>query len=138
MGLRKIKIVSDGTIGGQGARKGTRILFEEAGVDGVWVDLSSVVSRVEWEIDASAKMDMATATIHVVLPMLEAAAENIKVIIEGLAPSITDWPLVCDPCGWHGTVGDAIPDIDKDGGLGCPDCGRLLNSRMGNAPCATE
>lgn len=84
MGQGRIKIVSDGTIGGQGARKGTRILFEEAGVDGVWVDLSSVVSRVEWEIDAGAKKDMATATIHVVLPMLEAAAENVKVVIEGL------------------------------------------------------
>jgi len=82
VGLGKIKIVSDGTIGSQGAHKGTRVLFEEAGVDGVWVDLSSVVQKAEWEIDV--RDGIARAVLTVPFIALEAAADNIKVIIDKL------------------------------------------------------
>lgn len=43
-------------------------------------------------------------------------------------PSICDVPLQCS-CGWSGTVGKAEPDIDGDGGLGCPDCFSVLDCR---------
>lgn len=36
-------------------------------------------------------------------------------------PRITDTFCDCD-CGWTGTVGNCLPDIDGDGGLGCPRC----------------
>ena len=36
--------------------------------------------------------------------------------------SILDEKLKCPKCGQIITVGDADPDIDGDGSLGCPDC----------------
>ncbi len=39
----------------------------------------------------------------------------------GEAMKITDVSCSCT-CGWNGTVGDCEPDIDGDGGLGCPVC----------------
>ncbi len=43
---------------------------------------------------------------------------------EGLT-SITEQPCQC-PCGWSGTVWDCEGDVDGDGGLGCPECLRLI------------
>ncbi len=40
---------------------------------------------------------------------------------------ITEVKLECY-CGWKGTVGDATPDFDGDGNLGCPSCGDLLQA----------
>jgi hypothetical protein len=40
-------------------------------------------------------------------------------------PRITEVPAVCK-CGWRGTVGDAEPDVDGDGSLGCPECGAVI------------
>lgn len=39
---------------------------------------------------------------------------------------ITDVLTNCS-CGWSGTVGECEPDIDGDGGLGCPKCFNILN-----------
>ena len=36
--------------------------------------------------------------------------------------SILDVKVKCPACGWSGTVGDAEPDVDGDGSLGCPKC----------------
>lgn len=44
-------------------------------------------------------------------------------------PSITEYHLRCKDCGWVGRVDGVIPDIDDEGGLGCPECGRVLDSR---------
>lgn len=38
---------------------------------------------------------------------------------------ITDLPCKCT-CGWSGTVYDCEPDIDGDGGLGCPECNKVI------------
>ena len=35
---------------------------------------------------------------------------------------ITEVPVYCPKCNWQGTVIDCEPDIDGDGGLGCPRC----------------
>jgi hypothetical protein len=40
---------------------------------------------------------------------------------------ITDETAWCR-CGWKGIVIDCEPDIDGDGGLGCPNCGRVANT----------
>jgi len=37
-------------------------------------------------------------------------------------PRIGDVKMFCPECDWRGTVYDCDPDIDGDGGLGCPDC----------------
>lgn len=39
---------------------------------------------------------------------------------------ITDVRTHCPNCGWEGKVMDAEPDIDGDGGLGCPTCGAVV------------
>ncbi len=36
--------------------------------------------------------------------------------------SILDVTVVCPECGWYGVVRDCAPDVDGEGGLGCPDC----------------
>ena len=35
---------------------------------------------------------------------------------------ITDVRVFCPCCKWQGTIGQAEPDIDGDGSLGCPIC----------------
>lgn len=35
---------------------------------------------------------------------------------------ITEAPCHCGVCGWKGTVGECEPDVDGDGGIGCPVC----------------
>lgn len=40
--------------------------------------------------------------------------------------SITEVKCSCK-CGWTGTVIDCEPDVDGDGGLGCPCCMQLVN-----------
>lgn len=115
----RIKIVSDGTA------RATQVLFAE---HNKWVNISGVVSEIDWHLKAGS---VAEATIHIALPMLEAAAENVQAIVNGILPSITAYPVRCE-CGWLGSVAGAIPDIDGDGSLGCADCGRVLDSRMGN------
>lgn len=53
--------------------------------------------------------------------------EEIKVIHR--LPSILDVPCTCSYCGWSGTVWDCIPDIDGDGGLGCPVCKTVIEAK---------
>ncbi len=36
--------------------------------------------------------------------------------------SILDVKLKCPKCGLEATVGDAEPDVDGEGSLGCPKC----------------
>jgi hypothetical protein len=36
--------------------------------------------------------------------------------------SITAVPCSCPECGWKGVTGDAEPDVDGEGSLGCPEC----------------
>lgn len=43
--------------------------------------------------------------------------------------SITKVSCTC-VCGWQGTVYDCEPDIDGDGSLGCPECGKVINVQM--------
>lgn len=42
--------------------------------------------------------------------------------------SILDVPMFCPLCGSTTTAGEAKPDADGDGSLGCPveDCGGIL------------
>lgn len=47
--------------------------------------------------------------------------------------SIGQYSLECE-CGWNGTIATALPDADDEGALGCPECDRLLDSRMPPAP----
>lgn len=35
---------------------------------------------------------------------------------------IEDVAMVCSECGWTGTLGEAVPDVDGEGSLGCPMC----------------
>ena len=126
MAQPRIKITSDGTTGGYQSTN-TKIEY----LDGdECVDLSGVIGKVEWEIDATGD-GRARAVLHIAFPMLEAAAENVKAIINQMLPSITEYLLECE-CGWGGSVGEAIPDIDGDGGPGRPVCGRLLDTDI---PC---
>jgi hypothetical protein len=37
-------------------------------------------------------------------------------------PSILDVPMLCPVCGFRFTVGQGFPDVDGDGGIGCPIC----------------
>lgn len=39
--------------------------------------------------------------------------------------SITEEPCQC-LCGWSGTVWGCEADVDGDGSLGCPECGRVI------------
>lgn len=41
--------------------------------------------------------------------------------------SILEVPSHCPKCGWWGTVYDCEPDIDGDGGLGCPRCSAIID-----------
>lgn len=43
-----------------------------------------------------------------------------------MLPSITDTRCVCWNCGWLGTAGQATPDVDGDGNLGCPTCNEVV------------
>ena len=43
--------------------------------------------------------------------------------------SIGDIKCSC-PCGWTGSVADAMPDIDGDGSLGCPVCKAPVRSEI--------
>jgi len=36
--------------------------------------------------------------------------------------SIGSVRCICKKCGWWGTVSETEPDVDGDGGLGCPQC----------------
>ena len=126
MAQPRIKITSDGTRGGYQSAN-TKIEYLNGDE---CVDLSGVIGKVEWAIDAVGD-GRARAVLHIAFPMLEAAAENVKAVINQFLPSIIEYPLECE-CGWAGSVGEATPDIDGDGGLGCPDCGRLLDSDI---PC---
>jgi hypothetical protein len=40
---------------------------------------------------------------------------------------ITDVPCRCMKCGWTGTVWACEPDIDREGSLGCPNCGYIIS-----------
>ena len=42
--------------------------------------------------------------------------------------SVFEIPVRCvaPECGWSGTVGEAVPDVDGDGSMGCPKCGRIV------------
>jgi hypothetical protein len=44
-------------------------------------------------------------------------------------PKIEDVQLKCERCGWDGTVGTAVPDVDGDGSLGCPKCGKVAKEK---------
>jgi len=35
---------------------------------------------------------------------------------------ITEVPCYCPQCAWSGVTGEAEPDVDGDGSLGCPKC----------------
>lgn len=41
---------------------------------------------------------------------------------------ITEVPCKCE-CGWTGTVWDCEPDIDGNGSLGCPKCGKVVDAK---------
>ena len=43
---------------------------------------------------------------------------------------ITDVKLRCPECSLVTTVGDAEPDIDSDGSLGCPRCLYVLKKKV--------
>lgn len=45
--------------------------------------------------------------------------------------SITEQPCQC-LCDWTGTVWDCEGDVDGDGGLGCPECGRVVELIIDN------
>lgn len=36
--------------------------------------------------------------------------------------SILQQPMKCPACKWRGSVFEAVPDVDGEGGLGCPVC----------------
>lgn len=40
--------------------------------------------------------------------------------------SILSQRTTCMLCGWYGTVAEMEPDVDGDGGLGCPYCGTVI------------
>lgn len=48
--------------------------------------------------------------------------------------SILDAPLRCSKCGKVARAGDCEPDVDGDGGLGCPvpDCGGVMGEAKTN------
>lgn len=48
-------------------------------------------------------------------------------------PRITDMPCACT-CGWHGKVDECEPDVDGDGGLGCPECWSLIKVVVPSTP----
>jgi len=47
---------------------------------------------------------------------LRSANEAVKIL-----QKIGDVKGSCN-CGWVGTVDEAVPDVDGDGSLGCPEC----------------
>lgn len=53
-------------------------------------------------------------------------------LADGPAGSIHDATMTCDKCGWSGKVYDCEPDIDGDGGLGCPKCKSV--AKMADGP----
>lgn len=52
--------------------------------------------------------------------------------------SIYDEVAKCNKCQWSGTVLDCEPDIDGDGGLGCPKCKSLIIVRAPEAAAALQ
>jgi hypothetical protein len=47
---------------------------------------------------------------------------NVLAVTRFPTMKITDVIMKCDNCGWIGKLLDAIPDIDRNGSLGCPIC----------------
>ena len=41
---------------------------------------------------------------------------------------ITEVDAWCSKCGWTGSVGECIPDVDGDGSLGCPTCETVVET----------
>lgn len=42
--------------------------------------------------------------------------------------SILDVRVSCRACDWRGAVGEARPDVDGEGSLGCGVCGSVLGT----------
>jgi hypothetical protein len=50
-------------------------------------------------------------------------------VVEQL-PRVTDFPCQCPRCDWSGTVWDCEGDVDGDGGLGCPECLKVIEVKI--------
>jgi len=46
--------------------------------------------------------------------------------------SILDVKLKCPVCGFEFTIGNAFPDVDGDGSLGCPICFTVTEKELLN------
>jgi hypothetical protein len=40
-------------------------------------------------------------------------------------------PMRCPKCGWTWTLKDCEPDVDGDGGMGCPKCRAVAETARG-------
>ncbi|MFH1738997.1 MAG: hypothetical protein ABIH23_08310 [bacterium] len=45
--------------------------------------------------------------------------------------SILNVRMICESCGWEGSVYQCEPDCDGDGSLGCPNCGEIVGEKKG-------
>jgi len=123
--MMQVKIVSDGAVYSPSGGTKIYLLHEDQEID-----ISEIVQAVAWSIDVAD--GLARGTLLIPRIALEVRGDLKGVIREALR-GITTVPLRCK-CGWSGTVYDAVPDVDGDGSLGCPDCDRLLDSRIPSPP----
>lgn len=76
--MTKVKITSSGVI------DGTTVVVEREGE--LDVDISGVVTRIVWSIDAADYPNIpARAVLHIALPQLEVASEDVRTLVEEFA-----------------------------------------------------
>jgi len=73
MAFPRVKIVCP-----SGTDRDVQILFREH-ADDDWVNLNGVVSKIEWELEAG---ELARALLTIPLPQLEAAADDVRMVVE--------------------------------------------------------